>query len=100
MEDVYSREKTVFKRCFKNMFLSKIQSIEDCNGTKKFVNLCNSVLCVLSLLHSNADSECISSKIKLIKTDLRIRVNVDTALKLILSSKLVKDTVGLSHQTN
>lgn len=71
----------------------KIKETEDQSEILKFDYLDSFVLNILSALHSNTDCERIFSKMNLIKTNIRNRLETETINSLLLSSQLVENCV-------
>lgn len=64
----------------------------ECDGIFKFKTVAGFVLKILSLPHSSVDCERIFSKVNLIKTKIRNRLQVESINGLLLSSEHVKST--------
>ena len=71
-------------------FYQKLGSFQEC-GIYYLKNLSIFSLQILALPVSNVDAERLFSKLNLIKTDIRNRLNVDSVKSLILISESVKD---------
>lgn len=64
----------------------------ECDGEFKFKNVASFVLKILSLPHSSVDCERVFSKVNLIKTKVRYRLQVESLNGLLLSSEHMKCT--------
>ncbi|XP_053946230.1 uncharacterized protein LOC128855364 [Anastrepha ludens] len=77
-----------------DVFWATLLSIQNEGGVYLFQNLSRCVLSILSLPHSNADSERVFSKVNLIKTKLRNRLIVPTVRGTLLASQHVQANGG------
>ncbi|KAK3880082.1 hypothetical protein Pcinc_015399 [Petrolisthes cinctipes] len=73
-------------------FWCSVQKLKSSDGTFLFPNLAKFMLCLLVLPHSSAAVERIFSQVKLIKTDIRNKLNTESINGLLLS----KDQMSLS----
>lgn len=64
----------------------------ECDGEFKFKNVASFVLKILSLPHSSVDCERVFSKVNLVKTKVRNRLQVESLNGLLLSSEHIKGT--------
>lgn len=64
----------------------------ECDGYYKFKNVADFVLKILSLPHSSVDCERVFSKVNLIKTKVRNRLQVESLNGLLLSCEHIKCT--------
>lgn len=67
-------------------------------GEYKFKNVAKFVLQVISLPHSSAECERLFSKVNLIKTKIRNKLQTETLNGLLLSSQRVKQTTCVKFQ--
>lgn len=75
-------------------FYKKLSQITDNDGVYQFNVFCNFAMHVLSLPTSNADAEILFSKLSLMKTKTRNRLQLPSISALILISEAVKDKGG------
>lgn len=68
------------------------------DGEFKFKNLATFVLQVISLPHSSADCERLFSKVNLIKTKIRNKLQTETLNGLLLFSQHIKQTTCLNFK--
>lgn len=72
-------------------FYEKLGKVTDDDGRHHFKNLCSFIMQVLSLPTSNADAERLFSKLSLMKTKTRNRLQLPSTNALILVSEAVRD---------
>lgn len=73
-----------------DIFWSKLLNFKSIDDIHPMQNLSEFCLALLSLPHSNADCERVFSKVNLIKTSTRNKLNTDTVQGCILSSQDIK----------
>lgn len=81
-----------------DIFWGKLKTYTKSSNEKEFEVIAQFALDILSLPHSNADSERIFSKVNLIKTKQRNRLNTKTIDGCILASQAVKEQKKLNKK--
>lgn len=94
---MYIRERKDKISCnFENLdnYWHHVSMLTDYNNKYIYKSLGTFVLRVLSLPHSNAACERVFSKVNLVKTDIRNRLNTNTTSNILLASEHVKSVGG------